>query len=61
MILDEAQRVKNWKTVAARALTRINSPYAIVTEPPEDYPKLRRHRNKKYKFERVDGYVPPPL
>ncbi|WP_247802496.1 SNF2-related protein [Bradyrhizobium sp. 191] len=29
-VVDEAQRVKNWNTVAARALKRIDSPYAIV-------------------------------
>src|ERR1700676_4377604 len=30
VIVDEAQRVKNWHTIAARALKRIDSPYAIV-------------------------------
>lgn len=30
VIVDEAQRVKNWNTVAARALKRIDSPYAVV-------------------------------
>ena len=30
VIVDEAQRVKNWNTVAARALKRIDTPYAIV-------------------------------
>lgn len=30
VIADEAQRIKNWNTVAARALKRIDSPYAIV-------------------------------
>ena len=30
LILDEAQRVKNWNTVAARALKRIETPYAFV-------------------------------
>lgn len=30
IIVDEAQRVKNWNTVAARALKRIDSAYAIV-------------------------------
>ena len=30
VIVDEAQRIKNWNTVAARALKRIDSPYAIV-------------------------------
>jgi len=30
LIFDEAQRVKNWNTVAARALRHIETPYAIV-------------------------------
>jgi superfamily II DNA or RNA helicase len=30
LIIDEAQRVKNWNTVAARALKRIDTPYAFV-------------------------------
>jgi superfamily II DNA or RNA helicase len=30
VIVDEAQRVKNWNTIAARALKRIDSPYALV-------------------------------
>jgi superfamily II DNA or RNA helicase len=30
VIVDEAQRVKNWNTIAARAVKRIDSPYAIV-------------------------------
>lgn len=29
-IVDEAQRIKNWDTIAARALKRIESPYALV-------------------------------
>jgi superfamily II DNA or RNA helicase len=30
VIVDEAQRIKNWNTLAARALKRIASPYAVV-------------------------------
>lgn len=30
VIVDEAQRVKNWNTIAARALKRINSAHAVV-------------------------------
>lgn len=30
LIIDEAQRVKNWNTLAARALKRIDTPYAFV-------------------------------
>jgi hypothetical protein len=37
------------------------SPYVFVTEPPADYPKLRRHKNGKYRFESQPGYVRPSL
>ena len=30
VIVDEAQRIKNWNTIAARALKRIKSPFAFV-------------------------------
>lgn len=30
VVVDEAQRIKNWNTIAARALKQINSPYAVV-------------------------------
>ncbi|MCI0599357.1 MAG: DEAD/DEAH box helicase [Beijerinckiaceae bacterium] len=30
VIVDEAQRVKNWNTIAARALKHVDSPYSIV-------------------------------
>jgi superfamily II DNA or RNA helicase len=30
VIVDEAQRIKNWNTIASRALKRIDSPYVIV-------------------------------
>ncbi|MDS4014468.1 MAG: DEAD/DEAH box helicase [Candidatus Accumulibacter sp.] len=30
VIVDEAQRIKNWNTIAARALKRIASPFAVV-------------------------------
>ncbi|MGC8539982.1 MAG: DEAD/DEAH box helicase [Phycisphaerae bacterium] len=30
VILDEAQRIKNWNTIAARCVKQIKSPYAIV-------------------------------
>lgn len=30
VIADEAQRIKNWNTIAARALKRVASPYAVV-------------------------------
>lgn len=40
---------------------RLESPYILVTEPPEDYPKLRRHKNPKYSFQPREGYVRPAL
>jgi superfamily II DNA or RNA helicase len=30
VIVDEAQRVKNWNTIAARALKQVRAPYAVV-------------------------------
>jgi hypothetical protein len=52
---------------AALALARamrargLESPYELVTEPPEDYPRLRRHGHGSYRFEPVGGYEPPVL
>jgi hypothetical protein len=37
------------------------SPYVFVAEPPSDYPKFRRHRNSKYRFEALEGYQPPSI
>jgi hypothetical protein len=37
------------------------SPYVPVTEPPADYPKLRRHRHPKYQFAQREGYQRPDL
>jgi len=37
------------------------SPYVTVSEPPSDYIKLRRHKNRKYRFTRLDGYMPPEI
>jgi len=39
----------------------LDTPYVVVTDPPADYPKLRRHRNAKYRFEPVNGYQRPAL
>ena len=39
----------------------LENPYVAVLAPPEDYPKLRRHRNPKYHFERQEGYEPTPI
>lgn len=39
----------------------LESPYVLITAPPEDYGKLRRHKNEGYQFVPLEGYVPPPL
>jgi len=39
----------------------LSSPYVVLLEPPADYPKLRRHRNHKYRFEPVKGYQRPEI
>ena len=39
----------------------LDSPYVALTAPPDDYGKLRRHENPKYRFEPEEGYEPPPL
>jgi len=39
----------------------LSNPYIILREPPTDYPKLRRHKNPRYNFTRVEGYVPRPI
>jgi hypothetical protein len=44
---------------AQMAAAGLATPYAVLTGPPADYPKLRRHRNPKYRFEPPDGHRPP--
>lgn len=39
----------------------LSSPWVTVLEPPTDLPKLRRHRNAKYRFTPLDGYARPPV
>jgi site-specific DNA recombinase len=39
----------------------LDTPYVLVTEPPDDYPKLRRHLNPKSVFQPIEGYEPPSL
>jgi len=39
----------------------LTSPYVLITEPPEGYTRMRRHKHARYRFEPVEGYVPPPL
>ena len=39
----------------------LGSPYVLLLDPPDDYRKLRRHKNSKYCFEPEEGYVQNPL
>ncbi len=39
----------------------LETPYVLVLEPPDDYPKLRRHKNPKYCFKPLEGYQRPEL
>lgn len=39
----------------------LSSPYLQVNGPPDDHLKLRRHKNAKYRFVSLVGYVPPML
>lgn len=39
----------------------LNTPYVLVTEPPPDYAKLRRHQNPKYQFRSLEGYQRPTI
>ena len=39
----------------------LESPYVLVMEPPEDYKKLRRHKNPKYRFQPREGYQRPAI
>ncbi len=39
----------------------LETAYVLVTEPPEDYPKLRRHKNSKYCFQPREAYQRPAI
>ncbi len=39
----------------------LSDPYILVTEPPKDYSKLRRHKHPQYKFTPLAGYQRPEL
>jgi hypothetical protein len=34
----------------------LSTPYVVLDGPPDDYPKVRRHRNPRYQFEPLDGH-----
>jgi site-specific DNA recombinase len=54
--VSKAKRLNDW--MIAKGLS---TPYVLVTEPPDDYPKLRRHKHAKYCFEPLEGYNRPTL
>ena len=39
----------------------LSSPSVVLEQPPDDYKKLRRHKNKKYSFQPKSGYQRPTL
>jgi hypothetical protein len=60
---EAARKVGITKTAAQRAaaLQRqmdqlgLSDPYIPVMEPPDDYPKLRRHKHARYSFRPLEG------
>lgn len=38
-----------------------DTPYEVVTAPPEDYSKLRRHLHPRYQFTPVEGHIVRPF
>jgi site-specific DNA recombinase len=39
----------------------LSNPWTIVHEPPADYTKLRKDKNKRYVFTPLEGYERPPV
>jgi hypothetical protein len=39
----------------------LGTPYVVLSEPPADYPKLRRHKNERYEFSLREGYTRPVI
>jgi hypothetical protein len=39
----------------------LGTPYVVLSEPPADYPKLRRHKNDRYQFSMREGYKRPVI
>jgi len=53
-----------WQALALDRRMRelsLDTPYVMVSGPPSDYPKLRRHHNAKFNFEPLPAYRPPEL
>jgi site-specific DNA recombinase len=63
-IAEKPTQTAVWKALELQRLMDergLASPYVLLTEPPADYAKLRRHLNANYRFEPLPGYVPPTL
>ena len=58
-----ARELRTNQTVISKALllneqmigSGMSSPYVMLSEPPADYPKLRRHKNAHYMFQIARG------
>jgi hypothetical protein len=63
-IAEKPKQAAVWKTLQLHKRMQelqVTNPYVMVYEPPDDYAKLRRHKNKRYNFEPLEGYVRPML
>jgi site-specific DNA recombinase len=66
---DIAAQLKVTQTAVQKALAlhrkmkdlELTEPYVALIQPSDNYSKLRRHRNRKYRFEPLGGYVPPTI
>jgi DNA invertase Pin-like site-specific DNA recombinase len=66
---DIARRLRVTQTAVYRALALdhmmrergLDNPYEVVMDPPDDYSKLRRHKNPRYKFTPAEEYQRPPI
>ena len=60
--IPSATAVQNALSLHSKMLSLgLESPYVTVLEPPEDYPKLRRHEHPRYQCKPLDGYQRPSL
>ena len=39
----------------------LESPYVVLLQPPDDYRKLRRHKNDRFAFKMIQGYERPAI
>lgn len=61
-IAEEPTQTAVWKSLELQRrmdLLNLKTPYELVSAPPADYAKLRRHLHPQYAFEPLAGYVPP--